>query len=88
MEVIKDRIYQHFKGDCYIVVDTALNNENNEVYVIYRALYGNGELYVRPLADFTAEVDRNKYPNAPQLHKFELRSIPSVNHNFYEEILW
>jgi hypothetical protein len=87
MEVINDRIYIHYKGDHYIVIDTALNHEDNEVYVVYRALYGNGELYVTPLKEFTAEIDREKVPNAPQLHNFELLNIPSVDEDFYGSIL-
>jgi len=87
MEIIKDRIYQHFKGDYYIVINTALNNEDDKVYVIYRALYGNGELYVRPLEDFSAEVDHIKYPNIQQKYKFELMEIHSVKHNFNKDKL-
>lgn len=79
MEIKKGRIYRHFKGDYYIVIDTALNNEDERVYVIYRALYGDGQLFVRPLEDFTARVDRNKYSNATQEYKFELQDINSIN---------
>ncbi len=81
MEVKSDRIYKHFKGDYYIVVGTALNNENEQEYVIYRALYGSGQLFVRPLDDFCATIDRNKCPNATQEHKFELQDIHSINPN-------
>ena len=73
------RIYRHFKGDYYIIVDTALNNEDEKEYVIYRALYGEGQLFVRPLDDFTARVDKVKYPNCTQEHKFELQDITSIN---------
>ena len=79
MEVKANRIYRHFKGDNYIVIDTALNNEDGRVYVIYRALYGDGQLFVRPIEDFCARVDRNKYPNATQEYKFELQDITSIN---------
>ena len=79
MEIKTGRIYRHFKGDYYIVIDTALNNEDERVYVIYRALYGDGQLFVRPLEDFTARVDRTKYPNATQEYKFELQDINSIN---------
>lgn len=79
MEIIKNRIYKHFKGDYYIVIDTAINNEDAEEYVIYRGLYGNGQLFVRELSDFTAIVDKQKYPNATQEFKFELQDVLSVN---------
>lgn len=79
MEISKGRIYRHFKGDYYLVVDTAINNEDGSTYVVYRALYGDGQLFVRQLDDFTAKVDRNKYPNATQKYKFELQEITSIN---------
>ena len=75
MEVLKNRVYRHFKGNSYLVVDTALNNEDNTIYVIYRALYADYKLYVRPLSDFVSEVDHKKYPNATQKYKFELQEI-------------
>ena len=79
MEIHKNRIYRHFKGDYYLVVDTALNNENDEIYVIYQALYGNGTLFIRSFKDFLSPVDKIKYPNTTQEYKFELQEIMSVN---------
>ena len=52
MEVLKNRIYRHFKGDHYLVVDIARHSESGEEYVIYRQLYGPGELWIRPLKMF------------------------------------
>lgn len=79
MDIKTSRVYRHFKGDYYITVDTALNNEDDNIYVIYRALYGDGQLFVRPMEDFVAPVDRNKYPNATQEYKFELQDITPLN---------
>ena len=41
-------IYKHFKGDYYVVEDIAIHSETKEKYVVYRALYDNNELYIRP----------------------------------------
>ena len=58
-EVIKHRIYKHFKGDYYLVEDIANCSETNQPMVIYRKLYGDGSLWIRPLAMFCEPVDKN-----------------------------
>ena len=78
MEVIKNRVYRHFKGDYYFVVDIAIHSETKEKLVIYRGLYGSGELYARPYDLFTSKVDKEKYPDASQEYRFELQEISSV----------
>ena len=66
-------IYKHFKGDLYLVEDIALDCETMEEMVVYRALYGDNKLWIRPLKDFTAEVNKNN-----QKYRFELQDIKSV----------
>ena len=71
-------VYRHFKGDYYLVEDEATDSETGESCVIYRKLYGNGSLWVRPKAMFLSEVDKEKYPNCPQKYRFQLVEIESI----------
>lgn len=72
------RIYRHFKGDYYLVEAVATDAESGEACVVYRKLYGDGSLWVRPMAMFLSKVDKAKYPQAQQTYRFELQEIPSV----------
>ena len=77
-ELKHKRVYRHFKGDYYLVEDLANDSETGEEYVIYRKLYGDGSLWLRPKGMFLSEVDREKYPDCPQRYRFELQEIESV----------
>jgi hypothetical protein len=79
-EIKINGIYKHFKGDNYIVEDIALDSETQKEYVVYRQLYGENKLFIRPIEMFLSLVDKVKYPNAKQTYRFELQIIKSDNH--------
>ena len=53
--------YRHFKGNEYQVLGVARHSETEEEMVVYRALYGEGGLWVRPAAMWNETVDRDGY---------------------------
>ena len=71
------RVYRPFTGDCYLVEGVARHSETGEEYVVYRKLYGDGSLWIRPKEMFLGRVDREKYPDAKQEYRFELLDIES-----------
>ena len=66
-------VYRHFKGNYYLVEDIVTHSETQEKMVLYRALYGDGSLWVRPYDMWFEEVDHAKYPDAKQKYRFELQ---------------
>lgn len=59
MEEIKKGRYRHFKGNEYEVIGTARHSETTKEYVVYKALYGDGGLWVRPKEMWNETVDRD-----------------------------
>lgn len=75
-------IVKHFKRELltdtsdinmylYIVLGKAIDTVTDNPVVIYKALYGDGNTYVRPVDEFESEVDSIKYPNIKQKYRFE-----------------
>lgn len=58
---IKPGRYRHFKGNEYEVIGVARHSETLEDMVVYRALYGDGGLWVRPAAMWSETVEKGGY---------------------------
>lgn len=64
-------VVRHFKGNQYEILYIARDSETMAEMVVYRALYGERGVWVRPLEMFLSPVDREKYPDATQTWRFE-----------------
>ncbi len=64
-------VVRHFKGNQYEILYIARDSETMESVVVYRALYGERGVWVRPLEMFLSPVDREKYPDVNQTYRFE-----------------
>ena len=56
----------------YRIIGVAIDADTGKRMVVYKALYGDLEMYVRDEAEFLSEVDRVKYPYVRQIYRFEL----------------
>ncbi len=74
----KGKIFRHFKGDHYLVVDFVTHSETQEKMVLYRALYGECSLFVRPYEMFVEEVPKGRENPTGQRYRFERVEIKSV----------
>jgi hypothetical protein len=63
--------YRHFKGGMYEVLGIARHSETQEELVLYRALYGEGGLWVRPLPMFLETVTHNG-AEVPRFQRIEI----------------
>lgn len=57
--MIKKGIYKHYKGNMYQVLHIANHSETLEKMVVYKALYGEGEIWVRPASMWEEEIEIN-----------------------------
>lgn len=58
-EIIRPGRYRHFKGNEYEVLYVATHSETMEPMVVYRALYGEGGVWVRPASMWNEVVEHN-----------------------------
>lgn len=56
---IKTGKYRHFKGNVYEVLGVAAHSETGEEYVVYKALYGEQKLWIRPKKMFLEKIERD-----------------------------
>lgn len=61
METLRPGIYRHFKGNEYQLLYIARHSETEEPMVVYRALYGEGGIWVRPAEMWNEQVERDGY---------------------------
>ena len=64
---IKQGIYRHFKGNKYHILGVAQHSEDESILVVYRPMYGAGDLWVRPVEMFLEVVELN----GQQVPRFE-----------------
>lgn len=64
---IKPGVYRHYKGNLYLIYELAKHSETCEELVVYRCLYGERDLWVRPLSMFKESVVLNGH----ELPRFE-----------------
>ena len=68
LQSIPQGIYRHYKGSLYQVLHMAKHSETEEELVVYRCLYGEYDVWVRPLAMFTESIE----VNGKEVPRFEL----------------
>lgn len=75
MEQVKiGKVYRHFKGNYYFVENVALDSENKERMVVYKAIYDrpDSQIWVRPEKMFLEEIPERPDNITGQKHRFEL----------------
>lgn len=74
--VERNRVYEHYRGNRYVVVDIAKDADHDEdvFRVVYRALYDHGQLYVTSLERFTSKNEKGE-------QRFRLLEIEEENRN-------
>lgn len=68
----KGHIVRHFKGQLYLILDVAVHTETDEELVIYKALYGECNVWARPIDMFASEVPAGKENPMGQQYRMEM----------------
>lgn len=77
--VVPGDFYRHFKNKLYQIKGIAYHSETKEKMVVYQAMYGDFQWYVRPYDMFVSEVDHWKYPDVTQKYRFERIEISDIS---------
>jgi hypothetical protein len=72
------KIVRHFKGDKYLILNIAYHSETGEEYVVYKALYGECKVYIRPLKMFIDRCTEEQKRKFNQDYRFEFIELCSV----------
>ena len=72
------KIVKHFKGDLYIILNIAEHTETHEKMVVYKALYGDCKIYVRPMDMFIERCDEQQFNMYGQVFRFVKVEVESV----------
>lgn len=69
-EIEVNKLYKHFKGNTYKVLNIGIHTETNEKMVVYEDINSH-KVWIRPYDMFNSLVDKEKYPNVEQTYRFE-----------------
>lgn len=64
--IVKPGRYRHYKGNEYQVLGVARHSEDETEFVVYRPLYGEGKLWIRPLSMFSEQVETKEHTWVPR----------------------
>ena len=64
-------IVRHFKGNLYLILTLCEHTESRERLIVYKSLYGQGDVWCRPLKMFLEEVPKGKVNSTNQRYRFE-----------------
>ena len=76
------KFYRHFKGSLYRIEAFAKDSESQEVYVVYKAMYNHGQVWIRPVQNFFEKIIRDGVELqrfTPMTDEDALASIPYLN---------
>jgi hypothetical protein len=72
IKINQGEIFRHFKGKYYIIENIAVDANTNEFIIVYRALYGNKDIWCRTLADFQDFISVYREDNITgQIRRFQ-----------------